>query len=294
MTTPWILVSLLNAQQDYQAALGEAARTASGQLGIPVRVVFTGDDPAAQMTAIEAATAAAPAERPAAVVIHAAGSFGYERVARASVEAGVGWILLSGNAPYVQALRSTVPRARVSAVACDGDEVGRLLAQLAGALLPGGGTALPVEGPSHLHSTLHRRAGLEDGLRGGPITLARPVTADGTAEGAHKAMTRALRLAGARAVRPALVVGQNDEMAMGAAEALREIHPEWPTVPAIGVDGLPEKGQRWVNERKLAGTVVTTLSTGPAIELVTRALRGEELPALVNLPLRLYAPRPGA
>lgn len=288
MGSPWILVSLLNSQQDYQAALGDAAQTASGQLGIPVRVVFTGDDPLAQVKAIEAVATSKQEERPAAVVIHAAGSFGFERVARATLEAGIGWVVLSGNAPYLQSLRTSFPRALISAVINDGDQIGRMLAQLATSLLPAGGAALPIEGPSQLSATMHRRQGLEDALRGGRITLGRAVTADWTIAGARKAVALALRLGGARSQRPDLVIAQNDEMAMGAVEAIQEIHPEWKAVPAIGVDGLTEKGQRWVNERKLAASVVTTITGGPAIELVDRFLRGEEVPPLVSLPLRTH------
>jgi ABC-type sugar transport system substrate-binding protein len=85
-------------------------------------------------------------------------------------------------------------------------------------------------------------------------------------------------------------------MAMGTVEALQDVHPEWPKIPTIGVDGLTEKGQRWVNERKLSASVVTSITGGPAIELVVKFLQGAEVPPLVSLPLRTYPPAvtPGA
>jgi ABC-type sugar transport system substrate-binding protein len=79
------------------------------------------------------------------------------------------------------------------------------------------------------------------------------------------------------------VVCQNDAMAVGARRAMRELRPDWTDVPLTGCDGLPNGGQELVATGELAATVVKPPTTGPAIEVVARALSGEATPPHVVL-----------
>lgn len=97
-------------------------------------------------------------------------------------------------------------------------------------------------------------------------------------------------MAGSAASRPDLIVSFNDEMAMGSLEATRAVRPDWKGVRAIGCDGLPDGGQRLVEEGVLAGTVVTPATTGPGVELVARSLRGEQVPPASSVPVRPFPP----
>jgi len=91
-----------------------------------------------------------------------------------------------------------------------------------------------------------------------------------------------------------VLVGQNDPMALGARQALHRLsrdrhRPEWLRVPVFGVDGLPNEGQRMVDERTLAATVIVPPTSGAAIELVARFWQSKApVPAKVVLDPRPY------
>jgi ABC-type sugar transport system substrate-binding protein len=203
------------------------------------------------------------------------------------VEAGVGWVLVSDRARYLEALRGEFPGKLVAATCVDNLEIGRLQAQLARALVPGGGRILAVEGPSATAAAIQRRRGLEEGLRGSKLQIGKTVTADWTIAGAAKGVDQWLKLLGKSAPKPDLVVANNDEMALGAVQALQAARPEWGKLPAIGADGLPGGGQRQVREGLLAGTVVTPATAGTGVEVAARALAGQPVPPVTLVPVHL-------
>ncbi len=88
----------------------------------------------------------------------------------------------------------------------------------------------------------------------------------------------ALRLKTADTLKPDLVGAQNDAMAMGARKALLAIRADWARVPFTGCDGLPEGGQRLVNVKQLAATIVSPSNAGPAIDLIARWWKTKEQP----------------
>src|SRR5258706_5519443 len=79
-------------------------------------------------------------------------------------------------------------------------------------------------------------------------------------------------------------------MAMGARKALIAHHKEWSRLPFTGCDGLPEGGQRLVDKRVLAATVVVPSNAGPAVDVVARFLSGEPTPPQIVLSPRSYPP----
>jgi ABC-type sugar transport system substrate-binding protein len=285
---PWVLVSLLSENQEYQRAQAAEARVAAARAGLELRIVYSNLNPALQVQQLNEAIRAPEGSRPGAVVVETAGSAGFERVARAVVEAGVGWVLVSDRSRYLEALRGEFPGKLVAAACVDNLEIGRLQAQLARALLPGGGRILAVEGPSATAAAIQRRRGLEEGLRGSTLQIGKTVTADWTTAGAAKGVDQWLRLLGKAAPKPDLVVANNDEMALGALQALRAVRPEWGKLPAIGADGLPGGGQRQVREGLLSGTVVTPATAGTGVEVAARALAGQPVPPETLVPVRPF------
>jgi ABC-type sugar transport system substrate-binding protein len=67
-------------------------------------------------------------------------------------------------------------------------------------------------------------------------------------------------------------------MAVGAGRALEasSTRPDLARLPRTGCDGLPDGGRRLVDMRRLAATVITPSNTGPAVDLVARALKGAQ------------------
>lgn len=285
---PWVLVSLLTEAQEYQRLQAAEARAAAVRGDLGVRFVFSDNDPARQVQQIEEAVRAPDGSRPVAVVAETSGSAGFERVARTALEAGVGWVLVSDNSRYLDSLRREFPDRLVAAACLDNEEVGRMLGRISQKLLPAGGALLTVEGPTATAATLQRRRGLEEEIRGTMLRIGKTLGADWTAAGAQKAAVTWLKLAGKTALKPDLIVSLNDEMAVGAMNAIRAQRPDWGAIRAIGVDGLPEGGQRLVADGMLAATLIAPASTGPGMELVVKSVRGQPVPPLESIPVRPY------
>jgi ABC-type sugar transport system substrate-binding protein len=156
--------------------------------------------------------------------------------------------------------------------------VGRIQGRQVRKLLPRGGSILYIRGPSGLLSADRRLESTRREL--GESYVFNVMNGDWTAASAERAVGGWLRLKSAELSAPDLVCGQNDVMAAGARKALEARRPEWSNVPFVGIDGLPEGGQRLVAEGRLAATVVIPSCAGPALELAARALRGGPTPPI--------------
>ncbi len=60
-------------------------------------------------------------------------------------------------------------------------------------------------------------------------------------------------------------------------------HPDWASAPFLGVDGLPNGGQRLVSQGVLTSTVMIPSCSGPALETAARFTRGGSPPAQVRV-----------
>jgi ABC-type sugar transport system substrate-binding protein len=288
---PWILVSLGCARRmadpdEFQALQESDGRTAATRGGVEVRFALGEADPGLQRKQITDAISAPAAARPVAVVADLAGAVGFERLARTTLAADVGWVLTTDNSPMLPVLRREFPGRLIAWACVNNDEIGRLQARMVAALRPGGGGALVIEGPTGTSTAIQRRRGLEEGLRETGVRIVKTLSCDWKVAGAEKATATWLGLAGKTTARPDLVIGQNDEMAEGALRALQARKPEWGKVRAIGCDGLPARGQRLVREGLLAATIVTPSGIGAAIDLVVKSLRGQDVPLGVEIPVR--------
>jgi ABC-type sugar transport system substrate-binding protein len=91
-----------------------------------------------------------------------------------------------------------------------------------------------------------------------------------------------------------LIGAQNDDMAAGGRNAVAEAasllgKPEWAKIPATGVDGIAEYGQRLVDDGTLAATIIMPTTTGRAIDLLVTAIRdGARPPAITTVPVTSY------
>jgi ribose transport system substrate-binding protein len=274
-----VLLSLANADNDYQREQASAAQAAASVAGVDLRVIFAGGDAITQTKQLLAASQLPAGERPDAIVVHPAGT-SMPHVAKAVVQQGIGWVLVNRAAEYVaelRAVRSTVP---VAAVELDNVEIGRLQGRQFAALLPAGGTVLYLEGPSNAVSKARRAGALETLPHNIELQSAR---GGWTPESGAQALQIRLGLRGTKL--PDLIGSQNDDMAMGARRAIEALPPgqqrdEWLAIPCTGVDGVPATGQSWVQQQLLAATIITPALAGLAIELLAKAvLDGQPMPA---------------
>lgn len=270
---PRLLVSLYNAEQEYQQMQASDAQAAAARAGVDAEIVFCNGSTALQRKQIETALQAPPGSRPVAVVVQPYALAGLDSVARMALQSGVGWVVL-GPDINVDNLRQEFPDKLVALVSTDHRQIGALQAKLFRTLLPRGGKVLNIEGPSLSPAVLLRREGLRDGLRDSQVEIVKTIAGDWGEQSAEKAVTFWIKL-GSGVSRPDLVGSQNDSMAVGARRAFQTLKPAWLDVPFTGCDGLPGGGLRLVREKVLTATVVNPTTTGAAIELVVAALRGQ-------------------
>jgi len=208
-------------------------------------------------------------------VFEPVGGTALPQVAHAAVSNGIGWALLNRDATYIRELRrsTTVP---IFGVSSDQVEVGRISARQCAALLPGGGSILYIQGPSHSNVSRERESGFQQ-AKPGNIHVA-VLKGQWTEESAYRAVASWLKLSTSQKARIDLVLSQNDAMAIGARKAFQEIGNEvererWLSLPFLGVDGVPKTGQAWVRSGLLRATVLTPPNAGVAMEMLAAALQ---------------------
>lgn len=278
------LMSLHNDYNDFQIEQAATARQAASKAGIDIEVLCAQDDGIVQSQQLLKKIQSTADLRPNAILFEPAGSTVLPQVARAAAAVGIGWALLSRNADYLNDLRATyhIP---AFVVAANHEEIGRIQGNQLAALLPAGGLALYVQGPSRSVSATQRYVGL---LETKPKNVElRVVKAHWTESSSHKAITAWLDLSTSRKAEIAAVCAQDDSMALGARKAFEqcthELPKSWLKVPFLGVDGLPKTGQAWVRGGLLTATVFNPPTAGIAIELMARFMERGTMPPVCTV-----------
>jgi ribose transport system substrate-binding protein len=258
----------MDEAQEFQKHQAAEARATAAALDIDVDIRFAESNPILQIQQVSRAVA--DKNPPDVVLVETVSGEGMERVARASVRAGVGWVVINRDVSYLGELRRDRPDLPIGSVSTHQLEIGRIQRLQIAALLPRGGTVLYVQGRSDTSAARQRLEGARQDLdrMGIEVNVAE---GDWTEASGLQTVERWLRLR--RTERPMdLVACQNDAMAMGAGAALARAGAPIRQLPIIGVDGLPEGGQRLVHSGQLAATIVVPSNTGPALRAIVEAL----------------------
>jgi len=269
------LVSLHTRENDFQAAQAQSAKDTARKLGSDAEIVFADNDAVNQSTQLLKAIQSPVDSRPDAIVVEPVGGTALPQVARAASAAGIGWAVVNRRPDYLPDLRTaaTVP---IFAVSSDHFEIGRIQGRQFAVLLPGGGSVLYIEGPSHSSAAHERTSGM---LETKPSNIqVRMLKAQWTEESARRAVRSWLKLATSQSASIKLVGAQDDSMAMGARKAFQEITYEaersrWLSLPFTGCDGQPATGQAWVREELLTATIHIPPLTGQAMEILAKAIQ---------------------
>jgi ribose transport system substrate-binding protein len=275
------LISLMTNDNDYQMEQANTAERTARKLGVDYQILYADNDAITQSTQILKVIQTEPEDRPNAIVFEPVGGTALPQVARAAVQAGIGWAVLNRDVDYVAELRRSA-HVPVFGVSCDQVEVGRIQAQQCAALLPSGGTVLYVQGPSDNPVSKGRLLGMQEAKPANIHLII--LKGQWTEDSAIRAVNSWLKLSTSRKTGIDLVVAQNDAMAIGVRKAFQEFASEeererWLQRPFLGVDGVPKTGQAWVRSGLLTATVFTPPSTGRAIELFSEALQSSKAPA---------------
>jgi ribose transport system substrate-binding protein len=269
------LVSLTTNDNDYQLEQAYAAEQAARNFGGDLQILYADNDAINQSTQILKAIQAAPDERPDGIIFEPVGGTSLPQVARAAVNAGIGWAVLNREANYISELRRT-NKAPIFCVSSDHVEIGRIQGRQCAALLPAGGTVLYIQGPSENSAAKERTAGMQE-AKPANIHLIM-LKGQWTEESSQRAVRSWLKLSTSQKARVDLVAAQDDSMAIGARKAFQEMLSEtererWLSLPFLGCDGLPKTGQAWVRTGVLTATVYIPPNTGQAIGMLVDALQ---------------------
>ncbi len=274
------LVSLITDDNDYQIEQAAAAQEAGRKLGVSVEVIYAGNDPINQSQQLLKVIQSSGTPRPDAILIEPVGGTALPHVARASVAAGIGWVILNREGDYLTELRR-ITKVPAFAVSADHQEIGRIHGQQMAVFLPEGGTAIYIQGPSTSSVSRLRTRGMEQAK---PKNI-KLITMKGawTEESAYNAVSSWMRLSTSQKLLVDMIVCQNDAMAMGARRALKELSSDatrdkWMTLPFVGCDGLPNTGQKYVRSHFLAATIVVLPITGYAMEKLVHAIHTNSQP----------------
>jgi ribose transport system substrate-binding protein len=287
---------VISDRTGYQRLLVEDGRRAAEKLRLDLEVFSADDTAALQSAQVIKFLNAHPGEE-LAVVVMPVSDIGHEQaiesLARKVLKRGAGWVVLSRDLePHVMKMRSEFPSLPVSLVAIDNRQIGRIQGRQVKATMPGGaGHVLYVMGSVLTSAARDRKAGFREVATGAIVVS--EVEGMWSSESAEKVVSRWAASPAAQDVTLRALACQNDPMAVGARQALHRAakernRPEWLKVPVLGVDGLPGEGQRMVDEKTLAATVVVPPTSGPALELVARHWQSGSAPGKVVLESKPY------
>jgi ABC-type sugar transport system substrate-binding protein len=272
------VVSLMVAENDYQQEQASAAREAAERLGAEIEIIYAGNDAVVQgQQLLEVLQSSG--RRPDGIVCHPVGT-SLVQVARVAASAGIGWAILNREGDYIPELRKTC-KSPVFAVTVDQHEVGAIQGRQFSKLLPEGGLALYIAGPT-ANPALKTRIAAMESCKPANIQL-RMLPAKMTEQSGYEAVVNWLKLSTSRSSPVKLVAAQNDNMVMGARKALverstGEEREAWSSRPYVGCDACPNAGQKWVRQGLLTASVFLPPSAGRAIEMLASAIESGEQP----------------
>jgi ribose transport system substrate-binding protein len=274
-----VLVALITHDNDFQQEQAAVAEATARKLDVDVKIIYAGNDGVNQSLQLVQAIQVSPDLRPDAIVVEPVGTT-MSQVANAAALAGVGWVVLNRTLDYIGDLRRkcTCP---IFSISSNNESVGRIQGEQFNALMPGGGNVLYVEGPSTSEAARERTIGMLS-VKHQNIAV-KTLKGDWTETGAYNAVKSWLRLSTSKELKIAVVGSQNDAMALGTRRAIQESvegteRERLLNLPFTGCDGVPSKGQAYVDRGILAATVITPPMTGQAMEMLTIAIRSKNQP----------------
>jgi len=274
MKRPRFLLSLVTSDNDFQREQAAAAHQAARQFDADVQVIYSDSDAIQQgeqlLTIIQE-----PSSRPDGIIVQPAGGTSMPQVARAAAACGIGWVILNREAEYTAEFRATY-KVPVCSVSSDQTEIGRIQGRQVAALLPEGGLAMYIQGPATNPAVRQRTVGMTETKPANVLTKVIK-TANWTNDAGYRAISSWLRLTTSRDEGIDLIVAQGEALVLGARKALQEQTgsewEKWSRLPLLGVDGLPQGGQKWVRDGLLAATVVVPPNAGVALEILIKAIQ---------------------
>jgi len=247
-------------------------------------VQVAGKDVDRQINQLRAAIAGQGTTRPDLILVSPVREQLLLTLLRSAARAGIHWAFLTRWLDEIPALRREFPEVDIYSVSADQREIGRLQGRQLEILRTTEDEVIYLSGPAGTSSARQRAEGIAPELeraRGKCQTF----YGDWSQESGRTATKR--WLAGfPRSQRPSFViVGQNDNMAIGAREAVaasRDAASKSTDLRVIGCDGSSAFGQRLVIQGELSATIIVPPVSGRAIDAFAQRLAGRGRPNAVE------------
>jgi len=247
-------------------------------------VQVAGKDVDRQINQLRAAIAGQGTTRPDLILVSPVREQLLLTLLRSAARAGIHWAFLTRWLDEIPALRREFPEVDIYSVSADQREIGRLQGRQLEILRTAEDEVIYLSGPAGTSSARQRAEGIAPELeraRGKCQTF----YGDWSQESGRTATKR--WLAGfPRSQRPSFViVGQNDNMAIGAREAVaasRDAASKSTDLRVIGCDGSSAFGQRLVIQGELSATIIVPPVSGRAIDAFAQRLAGRGRPNAVE------------
>ena len=265
-------VALLLADEGnaYQQLLVKEAKEFSGKFGVEVLPpLFAGNREVQQISQFYDCIASdAPPDGIVSMLVSAESMKGsVEGVAKA----GVDCVLVNRIPTFLPQMSEEHTDVLLASVAPDQVEIGRFQGRQCLKMLPDGGNVILVLGVDGAPSALDRRKGFLE-VAGDHLTV-QELHGRWLMDRAEAAVNHFLGIGGTKKTVD-LFVCQNDPMAAGVRAALdnqaKQLgSAEIAKIPIIGCDGLPDEGQKMVQDQKIDATVVMPPSSPQALEILS-------------------------
>lgn len=275
------VVSLTTNDNDYQMEQAASASEVARRMGIDLQLIYADGDSILQSQQLLKIIQSNPESHPSGILFEPIGGTALPQVARAAAAAGIAWVVLNREVDYITDLRRSY-RVPIFSVTSNHEEIGRLEGKQLGALLPSGGSALYIQGPSESLAAKQRTTGMYETK---PQNIqVKMMKGNWTETSAYKAISAWLKLSTSLQTKIDVIAAQNDAMAVGAKKAFQELREEagrdrWLSLPYMGCDGVTKTGQAWVKSGLLAATVINPANSGLAVEMLAHALQAGTTPA---------------
>ncbi len=249
-------------------------------------VQSAGKDVDRQISQLRAAISSLGPTRPRLILVSPVREQLLLPVLHLAARAGISWGFLTRWLDDIPDLRREYPNVDVFTASADQREIGRLQGHQLATLKSPGNEVIYISGPAGTSSARERAEGIHKELASASSRY-QTSYGDWSQESGRVATER--WLAGfPKANLPSFVlVGQNDNMAMGAREAVEEsFKAAGKAVPVnlrvLGCDGSAGFGQRLVIQGKLSATIVVPPVSGRAIDAFAQGLAGGGRPRPVE------------
>lgn len=287
MATARVGLFLHDSDNDYQKLLLSDAEQAVRRHALALDVHTAGKDPDRQIAQIRAAIAAAPAVRPDLILVSPVREHLLLGLIGAAARAGVSWGFLNRWLEEITQLRREYPNVDIFSVSADQREIGRIQGSQWATLKLASDEILYISGPAGTSSARLRAQGIQPELAS-VRSRCQTLYGDWSQESGGIAATRWMAGLSRAKLSSVVIIGQNDNMAMGAREVMQKsLAPSGKSAPTdlrvIGCDGSFNFGQRLVIQGKLSATIVMPPVSGRAIEVLAQRLAGRGRPNAIEV-----------